>query len=340
MDPDYRGSFSHIYDDEGYENAVFSFQGGRNFVIYCTVYNPAIDIIYTLDELVPGVTCTDVSSQSLPAGKGINVAKVVKTLGEEVTVVGLMPEEDRERFTRFLDNRNITSYFYPVEGTVRVNTTMTEKKTGQVTHINSAEYRWSTRIQDEFHEFLATYMQEGDIWALSGSIPQGFDSDTYMKLIQTCKKKNITVMLDSRGLAFNMGVRAGPHMVKPNLLELEAFFGEHVEGVHHIALKGKRLFDMGIEYVFISLGADGMIAIHEDDCLLCSVPAVEVVDTVGCGDALVGGFLVARTRSFSFIEACRMGIACGTSNALHTGPGIIDKEEIWRLMEDVRIEAV
>jgi tagatose 6-phosphate kinase len=309
-------------------------------LIYCTVYNPAIDIIYTLDELQPGRIFTDVSAESTPAGKGINVAKVVRTLGEDVTVVGLMPEEDKERFSRFLEDWSIHSYFYSVEGAVRVNTTITEKITGHVTHISSADYRLSTRIQDEFQGFLESRMHEGDVWALSGSIPQGFDSDAYMKLIQIGKKKNIFIMLDSRGLAFNMGVRAKPHMVKPNLTELEAFFGEQVEGVHHIALKGKRLSDMGIEYVFISLGADGMIAIHEDECLLCSVPSVDVVDTVGCGDALVAGLLVARTRKFSFIEACRIGIACGTSNALHAGPGIVDNDEIWRLMEDVRIEAV
>ncbi len=309
-------------------------------MIYCTVYNPAIDIIYKLDELYPGKTFTDVSSESSPAGKGINVAKVVKALGEEVTVIGLMPKEDKERFTGFLNDKKIASCFYPVDGSVRVNTTITEKATGHVTHISSIDYRWSTRVQDEFQEFLENHLHEGDIWALSGSIPQGFDSDTYMKIIRACKERNITVMLDSRGLAFTMGVRAKPHMVKPNLMELEAFFGEHVEGVHHIALKGKRLYDMGIEYVYISLGADGMIAIHEDDCLLCSVPSVEEVDSVGCGDALVAGFLVAKTRNFSFIEACRMGIACGTSNALHTGPGVIDNDQIWRLMEDVRIESV
>lgn len=309
-------------------------------MIYCTVYNPALDIIYTLDVLHPGQTFTDVSIANTPAGKGINVAKVVKTLGEEVCVVGVMPEDDMVRFTRFLDNRGILSYFFPVEGTVRVNTTIAETTTGQITHISSNDYRWSTRIQDEFQEFLEKYMQTGDMWAFSGSIPQGFDSDAYMKIIHVSKKKDITTMLDSRGLALNMGVRAKPHMVKPNLIELEAFFGEHIEGVHHIALKGKRLCDMGIEYVFISLGADGMIAIHDNDCLLCSVPSVDVVDTVGCGDALVAGFLVAQTRKFSFIEACRMGIACGTSNALHTGPGIVDNDEVWRLMEEVQIEAV
>ncbi|MGD9200121.1 MAG: 1-phosphofructokinase family hexose kinase [Chitinispirillia bacterium] len=309
-------------------------------MIYCTVFNPSLDIIYIVDELQPGNTLTDVKSIINPAGKGINVAKVINSLGEEVKVIGLMPEYDMQRFSNYLNNLNIENYFYSVNGNARINSTFLEKSTGQVMHINSTDYNWSIRIQEEFLDFIEKFIQTDDIWALSGSIPQGFEVDTYNKVINRCQKKNNRVMLDSRGLALNMGIRAKPSIIKPNLAELEAFFGEHIEGVHHIALKGKRLLDIGIEFVIISLGSDGMIAIHENDCLICTAPQIEAIDTVGCGDALIAGFLVAQSRNFSFIEACRMGIACGTSNAMHVGPGVIDKDRIWSIMEEVRIESV
>jgi len=135
-------------------------------------------------------------------------------------------------------------------------------------------------------------------------------------------------------------VRSKPLMLKPNITELEELFGEQIKGVHHIALKGKRLIDMGIQFAFISLGADGMIAIHGTDCLLCSPPQVKVVDTVGCGDALVAGVLVAQKRKFSFSETCRMAIACGASKSMHEGPGVVTRDEVWQLMEDVRITAI
>jgi len=309
-------------------------------LIFCTLYNPVLDIIYTMDSMHAGNTYTDVASEIYPAGKGINIAKVVRVLGEEASVVGLMPENDIIRYSRYLEDLNIRSYFYPVEGNIRVNTTLVEKENGTVTRIGSPEYLWSTRIQDEFHDFIKKHMHGSDIWALSGSLPVGFEADAYMKLIRMLRAKKALVMLDSQGLALNMGVRAKPSMIKPNLAELESFFGEHVEGVHHIALKGKRLLDMGIEYVFISLGSDGMIAIHKNDCLLCSAPPIEAIDAAGSGDALVAGFLVALTRKFSFVEACRLATACGTSNALHPGEGIVDNDEVWHLMEEVRIEAV
>lgn len=309
-------------------------------MIYCVVCNPVLDVLYQVDELQSGSCHSGVSSEYNPAGKGINIAKVVKELGEEVSVIGLMPENDKIRFRKFFETLGINSYLYTIEGNVCVNTIINERSTGNVTHITDAGYKLSPRIQDEFQDFLEKHIQQNDVWALSGSLPQGFDANTYMKIIEICKKKSCRVMLDSMGLAFHMGVRAKPTMIKPNLEELEAFFSEPIEGVHHIALKGKRLLDMGIEYVFISLGADGMIAIHENDCLLCSVPSVDVVDTIGSGDALVAGFLVAQTRNFSFIESCRMGVACGVSNALHTEPGVVENDQIWSIMEEVSIKAV
>jgi fructose-1-phosphate kinase PfkB-like protein len=157
-------------------------------------------------------------------------------------------------------------------------------------------------------------------------------------MILECRKKKIQTLLDTRGKALKMGVRAKPDMMKPNIAELDYFFDEPIKGIRHIALKGKNLCDMGIPYVFISLGSDGMIAVHENDCLLCSAPTVKVVDTVGCGDALVAGLMVGKKRLFSFPEMCRLAIACGSSNAMHPGPGSVSRDEVWQLMEDVTIE--
>jgi 1-phosphofructokinase family hexose kinase len=309
-------------------------------LIYCTLLNPALDVVYDLPELKPGTTVTDATSQWYPAGKGINTARVIRTLGDEVTVVGQVPETSHRQFTEFLDAAEIRSHLFPAGGSVRVNTTILEKGNNQVTHINAEGAPVPPRVQDEVVEFMGSRMESGDLWAFSGSLPAGFDPKTYQKLIAMCAKKSAGAMLDSRGEALQRGVRAKPRMIKPNITELEQFFNEQVQGVHHIALKGKRLVDMGVEFVFISLGSDGMIAIHENDCLLCSPPAVKAVDTVGCGDALVAGILVGYVRKFSFFEMCRMAVACGASKAMHRGPGAITRDEIWQLMEDVKVRAI
>ncbi|MBN2036189.1 MAG: 1-phosphofructokinase family hexose kinase [Chitinispirillaceae bacterium] len=308
-------------------------------MIYCTLLNPAIDLIYPVSRLVAGSTIRDVEARVYPAGKGINVAHVAHIMGEAVCVIGIMPERDHHRFIAYLENRGIGHQLYPAPGDARNNVTVVEPN-GQTTHLCSAGAAFPQRIQEEFLQFAAGRLKEGDLWCCTGTIPTGFDDDVYATLVKYCKKSGIATFLDTRGRPLRLGVRAKPLAVKPNSTELEDLFGEQIKGVRHIALKGKKLMDGGVPYVFISLGSDGMIAVHDNDCLLCVPPQVATVDTVGCGDALMAGLLVSWNRKFSFTETCRLALACGASKAMHHGPHTVSREEVWRLMEEVKITAI
>ena len=93
-------------------------------MIYCTLLNPALDVVYQLRELEHGTTITDVLVKIIPAGKGLNVAKAVRILGEEVGIVGIVPEYNLHQFEAFFKNLDIRHFLYPVEGTMRINTTI------------------------------------------------------------------------------------------------------------------------------------------------------------------------------------------------------------------------
>jgi 1-phosphofructokinase family hexose kinase len=309
-------------------------------MIWCTLLNPALDVVYRVDGLHNGKTYTDCPCDQVPAGKGLNVARVVQALGEEAGVHGLLPEYDAKRLTSMLDGYEIPHQFFPVPGVMRINTTITEEGSGSSTHLSAAGTLLSERMRHEYAQFAARSMQQGDYWCFSGSLPRGFADDTYADLIAAATGAGAKTLLDSRSAAFKRGVRSRPMIIKPNLSELEEYFGEPVQGVHHIAFKGKRLLDLGVTYVFISLGADGMIALHKNDCLLCNAPPVAVRDTVGCGDAMTAGILVALKRQFSFSETCRMAVACGSAKAMRSGPGSIDGSAVWQLMEEVSVTSV
>jgi len=309
-------------------------------LIYCTLLNPAFDFIYSVDSFVSGSTLRDVPCRRFCAGKGINVARVVRTLGEEVCVIGIMPEGDEKRFVSYLESQEIYYRFSPVPGDVRLNATIIERQACAASHLNSASPKLSLQAQNAFMRFFGKHLTAGDSWCFSGSIPSGFDDDLYAKMIISCREAGIDTFLDTRGKALGLGLRAKPMIVKPNITELEDLYDEQIRGVHHMALKGKKLLDRGVPYVFISLGSDGMIALHERDCLLCVPPQVKTVDTVGCGDALMAGVLVGWKRRLSFQEICRLATACGASKAMHEGPHAVSKDEVKRLMADVKITAV
>jgi 1-phosphofructokinase family hexose kinase len=309
-------------------------------MIYTTLYNPAIDLLYEVEDLSSQNTFTSLSTRQFPAGKGMNVAKVIKALGEEVTVIAIMPSDDKERFENYLKSLGIDFLFFSVNGAVRINTTIVENSSSITQHFNAEGDHFSTQIQDEFEAFVSKLVKKGDSWIFSGSIPSGIDSDSYAKMITLCNSRGATTILDSRDNALDYGIMSKPLIISPNETELELFFKEPIEGVKHIALKGKKLIDMGIEFVFITLGESGVIALHKSECLLCSLTIDKIVDTVGCGDAFLGGVVVGRERGFDFREICRLAVASGASNACHTGPGEVNKDQVWRFMERVEIESI
>jgi 1-phosphofructokinase family hexose kinase len=248
-------------------------------LIYCTLLNPAFDLIYPVDSFVPGATLRDIACTRFCAGKGINVARVVRTLGEEVCVIGVMPEEDEKRFVSYLESREIYYRFFTVPGDVRLNVTVIEKQGGTASHLNSESPQVSQQAQNAFMRFVGAHLSAGDLWCFCGSIAPGFDDDLYGKMIKRCREAGVDTFLDTRGKALRYGVRSRPTALKPNITELEDLYEEKIRGVRHLALKGKKLLDRGVPYVFISLGSDGMMALHGSECLLCVPPQVRTVDT-------------------------------------------------------------
>ena len=303
-------------------------------------YSPSIDVVYQIDNYIAGNTYTQVDSNRNYAGKAINVAKIISQLEEDVSLFGIIPKGDENSFREYLSSYNISANLLTTDATLRINSTILDRKNSTTTHISTNSTPLSPKIAKEAHSKFISNIEDDSNWIISGSLPVGFKDSVYADLITDISKSGGKVTLDTRDNALELGIRAKPLIVKPNLLELESFFGEEIRGVHHIALKGKRLIDMGIEYVFISLGSDGMIALHENDCLLCSPPNVQIINSVGSGDALVAGMSVAMMRNFSFKEICRLAVACGTSNAMQLETGVVDNERIWGLMEEVTVESV
>ena len=306
-------------------------------MIWATVYNPAIDVIYPILDLSANTTFTDIESSIYPAGKGFNFAKVVQALGEEVSVMAIMPEADQQRFAEYMKQHDIDYHFFTVPGVVRINTTIYEKSSGMVQHYNSKGQIFTTQVQDLVEKEILSLLKEDDFWVLSGSIPYGMDSDAYARIISRCHDKNIPVALDTQGTPLQLGIQQHPTIITPNEEELLALYDEPVHGLQHLILKGKQLIDRDIPYVFITLGVDGIIALHKEQCLLCKAPDRIVLDTVGCGDAFLAGIVVGQVRGFSFTETCRLAVACGSANAQTKGPGEVDAEVVWRIMEQVII---
>lgn len=310
-------------------------------MIRAILYNPAIDVNYKIPKFGEQTTFTGLKSKSFPAGKAMNFAKAVKILGEEVELSGIVPSGDILKFREFLDEYEIKHDLFEISGTTRINTTIFEKESGITYHLNSENTEISKYQVDKFSDNLIYKMQEGDFWVFSGSVPVGIDEEIYSKLISECKTRNIRTALDTSSNPLKYGVSGLPFLISPNEEEFRDLICEDAKGLQHIILKAKRLIDSGIKYVFVTFGKDGVVALHGDECLLCSIPEVKnQINSVGCGDAFLAGAVVGFQRGFAFEDVCKMAVACGAANTLTSEPGKIEILNVHYFMEKVEVQSV
>ncbi|HET7094051.1 MAG TPA: PfkB family carbohydrate kinase, partial [Thermomicrobiales bacterium] len=172
--------------------------------------------------------------------------------------------------------------------------------------------------------------------ALCGSLPPGLPADAYAQLIRILRAAGCRTALDTSGAPLREGLAAAPDLVKPNateLAELAGLAGPDVEIDALLAagseIARRRLSPGG--RVLLSLGARGAALIDRDETLLASAPAIAVVSPVGCGDALLAGFLDAEARGEPPAGALRWAVAVGAAAALQSRPGVVDPVDVARL---------
>ncbi|WP_241487982.1 sugar kinase [Leucobacter japonicus] len=108
---------------------------------------------------------------------------------------------------------------------------------------------------------------------------------------------------------------------------------ELVVGGGSTAELAARLGVLGPTEAVIKLGADGCVALVDGARFEVAAVPVDVVDTVGAGDAFVAGYLAERVRGLSPEARLRTAVAAGASACLAPGDweGLPTRDDLRRL---------
>ena len=111
------------------------------------------------------------------------------------------------------------------------------------------------------------------------------------------------------------------HTLKPNRLEAELLSGVKIGSKEDVAKAADRLLQMGVHRLFISLGADGVLAaMGEEKLWLPNLPG-NMVNTTGCGDAFTAALVWAYLEGKDLRDTAMAGLAAG-SIAMESGETI------------------
>ena len=310
-------------------------------MILTVTMNPSIDIAYQISTFgLDRVNRTEETDKT-PGGKGMNVTRVLASLGDDVMATGLIGGKTGEYLQERLKEAGIATAFYPVAGDTRNCIAVLHE--GKQTEILE---QGPVISEEEYQGFLGRFrelIQHCDAVAISGSLPQGVPDTCYGDLVKEASEAGVPVILDCSGSALVHALQAEqkPAAIKPNTDELSELLNQKITKDPEMLKEAlsKELF-AGIDWIVVSLGKDGCFAKHGDTFYNVRVPKIQVVSPVGSGDATVAGIASGIVNGLSDEDLLRRANTLGMLNAQEKATGTVNMEHYDELYRKITITKV
>ncbi|HEK2687790.1 TPA: 1-phosphofructokinase [Proteus mirabilis] len=298
--------------------------------------NPAYDLVGLSTPIELGEVNRVTTAGFHAAGKGINVAKVLKSLGIDVTVGGFLGKENQDGFQKEFSEAGIANRFQMVEGRTRINVKLTEPN-GKVTDFNFSGFEITKQDWTRFVNDTLSWAGQFDMICVSGSVPPSIDLNDFTAWMKRLRSECMCLIFDSSREAFVAGLKALPWLVKPNHHELEIWAGRPLPELSDVAQAAHELRQQGIAHVVISLGEQGAMWVNASGAWMAKPPKCDVVSTVGAGDSMVGGLIYGLMMRQTSEHTLRLATAISALAVSQTNVGITDREQLARMMTEVEL---
>ncbi|HBN81294.1 MAG TPA: 1-phosphofructokinase [Ruminococcaceae bacterium] len=307
-------------------------------MILTVTLNTSVDKLYVLNRLRPHEVMRVGEVNNTAGGKGLNVSRAAALLGERVAAMGFVGGHNGALFESLIREDGIEKRFTHVRAETRSCINVRDLETNRSTEfLEPGNPVTAEEVQNFLRDFEAE-LPSADVVTISGSMPKGVPPDFYASLIETARRRRKPVLLDTSGAALKNALAAKPALIKPNADEIRGLLHADASSQRELIAAAERLHQGGVSIVAVSLGKEGVLVVCGGGVYRGVTPDVPVVNTVGCGDSMVGAFAVGLARRTPMEEAIRCAVAVSTANALTKATGFFHQKDLMELLPRVRVE--
>lgn len=301
--------------------------------IHAVCLNTAVDTQIEIPHFEAGIVVRSTSYKEFPSGKGVNSARAIACLGHKVQlhcITGYLEQADFEQLSPLIQTQAIG-----VRGTTRRNITIRETNAALVCHVQNAGYSVTNSELVDFQERLLLLTRREDVVIISGSVPLGTPDRFLQQLIDSLLNQGIKILVDVDPQWLSVLDCNKVQLVKPNIEELERLAGKRLTDDRDIADAALRVVNS--RAVVVSLGERGALWIDRSKRIfvrgIINNGDAPQEPTIGCGDAMVGGFALGMAQGLPDSEILRFGLSAGYANLFAPGPGTLDPIQFRRGLE-------
>ena len=310
-------------------------------MILTITLNPSVDIAYQLDTFHLDTVNRVENVQKTAGGKGLNVTRVLKQIGEDVVATGFIGGEIGSYVKKQLTRNDIKNSFVEIGSETR--NCIAVLHDGKQTEILEQGPTIQEHEALNFIEHLEIILNNVDVVVISGSLPKGLASNYYVEIVELCKKCGVAVVLDCSGEALKKVLESQqkPTVIKPNTEELSQLIGKEVtDDIQELkSVLSGQLFQ-GIDWIVVSLGAKGAFAKYKDKFYRVRIPKIKVVNPVGSGDSTVAGIAAGLVHALPEAELLKNANVLGMLNAQEERTGYVNLENAESLYSQIEVEEV
>jgi len=312
-------------------------------MIITVTLNAAIDKSLAVPNFRLGRRHRTVEQRTMAGGKGVNIARTLKALGQPVIATGFAGGATGTHIVEQLTEESILNDFVRIRDESRTNTSVLDPTTGEQTEINERGPSVSEHEIELFRDKLLYLARGAAIVVFAGSLPRGVEPDIYASLIRELERSDVITVVDTDGEPLRQAVRAEPDVVSPNVPEVEELVGHEFASEQERSLAVIEIAALGPREAIMTL-PDGCFArVLVDGQPLLKRARIETHEPIakrGSGDAFLAGYLAARYEDRPPDQCLRFGVACGAESTTRLGAGLIDPREARRLMGGVELSVI
>ena len=309
-------------------------------MIITVTLNPALDKTVTLSGFAINTVNRVERVRLDPGGKGINVSKVVHTLGGKTVAISVLGGAAGGYIKAALDAMGMPNEMILAEGTTRTNLKIVDPVLGTNTDINEPGSPLSEVTLEKVWSAILQAVHPGDTVVFAGKNPPDMPDDLLACWIRELKKMNVRVGVDTVGKPMLLALAEKPDMIKPNQAELSELMNRELSTDAQIVDAARELVAAGVGLVAVSLGGDGAIFVTKDQCVRGYSPKVTVGSTVGAGDSMMAALAYYTEAGCPLEETARRSIATASAKVMCSGSDAPDLSAILSLSDRVKIENI
>ncbi len=253
--------------------------------------NPAIDLTFSVARFDRGETHRVPAGIARAGGKGLNVARVLHSEGHPVQAVATAGGPTGDELAADLRSLKLPHRLVTVVAPTRRSIALHDEERDETSIFNELGVN---HAPDEWRALTTAATRAlPDCRCLvgSGSLPPGAPVGFHADLVTAARAAGVPSVVDTSGPALLEAARAGATVLKPNRDELRDATGEADPVAGALAL-----VVLGAEWVVVTLGAEGMLAVCAGDpvtVLRACLPEPLRGNATGAGDAAVAATAVA-----------------------------------------------